>query len=361
MFENIIGQKKIKQFFTTAIKSNKLSQAYLFYGIEGTGKDAFAFEIARSLNCKDSDNIPCNKCISCIKINKMGHPDVDYIMPVFSKSSDEEIYLKKREKIQDPYKRVMFEGNTSISIEIIRNLKNSSVFKPFEGKKRVAIISKAEKMTLEASNSILKLLEEPPKDLFFILTVTDLGLIIPTIRSRCTGVKFPPLSNEEIRDALIKNLKVDKQEAEIISNISGGSFLKASEYLQEGIEEKKEFAEKLLEVIFLKNSKIYLDFAEELVNKRNLEFVKDVLAIINLLVRDAFYYKINNESRTDIKYKIHDNSNINQLAVNLSYDYLELINSEIEKSIDLIDKNIYLYLIIVNLITNIRKIINKKI
>ncbi|NVM04964.1 MAG: DNA polymerase III subunit delta', partial [Candidatus Helarchaeota archaeon] len=337
MFEDIIGQKSIKKFFKTAVKNNRLSQAYLFYGPEGTGKEAVAFEIAKSLNCKGEDNKPCNQCISCIKVNKMEHPDVDYIIPVFSKSSDEEIYLKKREKIQNPYKKVMFKGNTSISIDTIRNLKNSSIFKPFEGKKRVAIISKAEKMTLEAANSVLKLLEEPPKDLLFILTATDLGLIIPTVKSRCTGIKFPPLSKEEIRDTLVKNFKISEQEAEIISNISGGSLSKASEYLQEGIEEKKEFAEKLIEIIFLKNSKIYLDFAEELVNKRNLEFVKDVLTIINLWVRDAIYYKINNASKSDIKSEINDNANVNQLAVSLPYEHLELINSEIEKSIDLID------------------------
>ena len=176
MFENIIGQEKIKKFFSSAIRNDKLSHAYLFYGLEGTGKDALAFEIAKCLNCQNFNDKPCNECRICTKINKMEHPDVDFIMPVFFKKSDkknvelisEQIFLKKREKCKSPYKSVTFEGNTSISIDTIREIKRASVYKPFEGKKKIIIISKAEKMTLESANSILKLLEEPPKDYIFI-------------------------------------------------------------------------------------------------------------------------------------------------------------------------------------------------
>ncbi len=365
MFEDIIGQEKIKHFFENAINSGRLSHAYLFYGIEGTGKVAAAFEIAKWLNCQGDAEKPCNKCKSCIKINKMEHPDVDYIMPVFIRKSEnkkpeqiaEEIYLKKREKVESPYKRVTFEGNTSISIDTIRDVKSSSVFKPFEGKKKVVIISNAEKMTLDAANSILKLLEEPPKDLIFILTATDLGMIIPTIKSRCTKIKFSPLSNDEIMFSLIKYFNINDKESEIIANISTGSYTKALEYLQEGIEEENEFAEKLLEIILLKDSKIYLDYAEELSNRKNLKFVKDVLTIINLWIKDAIHYKITEAEKTDII----NNPIINQLSDNLYFEELELVNNEIEKSIDLINKNIYLYLIIINLVINVRKILNKRI
>ena len=66
MFDDIIGQEKIKKYFKSAIEGKRLSQAYLFYGLEGTGKDAVAFEIAKCVNCKSRDNVPCGTCKSCI-------------------------------------------------------------------------------------------------------------------------------------------------------------------------------------------------------------------------------------------------------------------------------------------------------
>jgi len=359
MFEDIIGQEKVIKFFKNAIINERLSQAYLFYGPQGTGKEAIAFEIARSINCKNTDSIPCTKCSSCIKINKMEHPDVEYIIPIFSKSKDEEIYEKKKKKIQNPYQRIMFEGNTSISIDTIRNLKNSSIFKPFEGKKKIAIISNAEKMTIQAANSILKLLEEPPKDMLFILTTEDQRLILPTIQSRCTGIKFLPLQSEEIKNALLNNFKIDENDAEIISIISEGNYTKAAEFLQEGIKEISEFAEKFIEIVSSNNSHLYLDFAEVLSKKRDLSFVKDFLSIFNQWVKEAIHLIIKSEKQKELEIGTFGNKPINQLMECFTCDELELIKSEIENSIDLINKNIYLNLILINLSINIKRILKK--
>ena len=82
MFDNILGQENLKTFFKSAINNSKLSHAYLLHGISGIGKDAMALEIAKALNCQGKEKIPCGTCISCIKINKAEHPDVDYIFPV---------------------------------------------------------------------------------------------------------------------------------------------------------------------------------------------------------------------------------------------------------------------------------------
>jgi DNA polymerase-3 subunit delta' len=289
----------------------------------------------------------------------MEHPDVEYIIPVFSKSKDEEIYEKKKKKIQNPYQRIMFEGNTSISIDTIRNLKNSSIFKPFEGKKKITIISNAEKMTIQAANSILKLLEEPPKDMLFILTTEDQRLILPTIQSRCTGIKFLPLQSEEIKNALLNNFKIDENDAEIISIISEGNYTTAAEFLQEGIKEISEFAEKFIEIVSSNNSHLYLDFAEVLSKKRDLSFVKDFLSIFNQWVKEAIHLIIKSEKQKELEIGTFGNKPINQLMECFSCDELELIKSEIENSIDLINKNIYINLILINLSINIKRILKK--
>ncbi|MCK4967351.1 DNA polymerase III subunit delta' [bacterium] len=357
MFDNILEQEKVKTFFTTAINNNKLGHAYLFHGIAGVGKDAAAVEIAKALNCLDTETIPCNTCISCTKINKMEHPDIELIIPAplkTLKDKPEEVYAKKLEKINNLYKKVCFEGNPVISIDTIRDIINSSIFKPYEGRKKVVIISQAEKMAKAASNSILKILEEPPQDFIFILTTSDYGSIIPTIKSRCTSIKFSPLHTEIISDSLIKNFSVSKEDAELISNLSGGSYTKAAEYLQEGIEEKIEFAQKLLDFIISSESSLYLDFAEETSKKRNAEFVRDFLNIVLSWAKEAYYHSITNKPQVSSENTLFQ-KDIRKILEHFDLSTLETLTQEIEKSIDLINKNVYIYLIIINLIINMRK------
>lgn len=361
MFDNILGQEKIKDYFSKTISSGKLGHAYLFHGINGVGKDAVAIEIAKALNCLSKDKVPCNTCISCIKINKAEHPDFEYIFPVplkILRDNPEQVHELRKEKFNNPYKKVRFEGNPFITIDVIRNIINSSVFKPYEGRKKVVIFSQAEKMGEEAGNSILKILEEPPQDLIFILITSDYASIIPTIKSRCIGIKFAPLQSDIIRDSLITNFSVTQNEAELISRLSGGSYTKAAEYFQEGIEEKIEFAGKLLDAIILKKTQLHLDFAEQTVQRRNADFVRDFLNIMLTWTKEAYNYSLSTQSPQSSEDSPGTHrEEIQKILQFFDYPRLEMLTQEIEKSIDLINKNVYIYLIIINLIINVRKYI----
>ena len=93
LFSNSVVQERVKNSFTQSISNNRLAHAYLFHGIEGCGKAAFAFELAKVLNCSSNEERPCNQCPSCIKINHRQHPDIRYIFPV-SKQTNPEIESK---------------------------------------------------------------------------------------------------------------------------------------------------------------------------------------------------------------------------------------------------------------------------
>ena len=118
---------KITAQLYSGFEKNKLAHAYLFYGQEGTGKEATALELAKLLNCQDEQIKPCNKCISCKKINRLNHPDVKFVFPVASKWKPEEITKRINEKSENIFAPIDQEGVTNISIEKIRELKNESI------------------------------------------------------------------------------------------------------------------------------------------------------------------------------------------------------------------------------------------
>lgn len=149
------------------IKSKRLSHAYLFLGCQKEIMEKCALKFAKALNCLKQTGgfTDCDGCISCKKIEHFNHPDIGHIHA---------------------------EGiSRQIKIEQIRNLRKDAYLKPIEARKKVYIIYDADSMTEEASNCLLKITEEPPKDVVIILIGSNLSYILPTIVSRCQIIKFP--------------------------------------------------------------------------------------------------------------------------------------------------------------------------
>jgi len=148
------------------IKSKRLSHAYLFLGCQKEIMEKCALKFAKALNClKQTGGLTgCEECISCKKIEHFNHPDIGHIHA---------------------------EGiSRQIKIEQIRNLRKDACLKPIEARKKVYIIYDADSITEQASNCLLKTIEEPPKDVIIILIGSNLSSILPTIVSRCQIIKF---------------------------------------------------------------------------------------------------------------------------------------------------------------------------
>ncbi|MFZ0389436.1 MAG: DNA polymerase III subunit delta', partial [Calditrichia bacterium] len=155
-FNPDIGHENIQEQVLRAITNDHLPHAYLFYGPEGTGKDAFAINLAKLLNCEKGPLYICGKCAACLKVSAMKHPDVQFIFPAPASSQvkAEDISEALAEKAQNPFRRLRFPGkNTFISIDTVRELKREAKFKLYEGKKKVFIISEADEMRPEAANA----------------------------------------------------------------------------------------------------------------------------------------------------------------------------------------------------------------
>ena len=214
-FSELIGQEHAGKLLKQSIASGRLAHAYLFAGPDGVGKRTCAQIFARALNCLEGGEEPCDKCPAC---TKEFHPDIRVLEP---------------------------EGN-SLRIEQIREMQNSVVYKPYEGKWKVYILEDADKLTEAAANSLLKTLEEPPPVTIFILLTAKPEHILPTIRSRCQQVNFRAIGQEKILSFLAERYpEVDAEKRELAAALAEGSLGKACTFLEnqealELVEEVKE-------------------------------------------------------------------------------------------------------------------------
>ena len=201
-FKDIVGQERAIKMLTKSLKENKVSSSYIFVGSEGTGKKLTAIEFTKAVNCLNlNKNLEaCDNCHSCNEINKQYCPDL---------------------KIVETTKGL-------IKIEQIREIRKEIELKPFRNKKKVYIIDKAENMTLEASNCLLKTIEEPPYYAIIILICSKIDPILPTIVSRCQIVNFGLVTSLKIKKLLLNKIdNLEKDKAKIISKLAQGSIGKA--------------------------------------------------------------------------------------------------------------------------------------
>lgn len=178
----IIGHRKIVKFLQTAIIRNKLTHAYLFYGLANLGKCTLVKYFIASLLCDSLESDlsskktlsprPCQKCVNCQQVFQGSYPDL--------------LIIK------------CLSGKKEISIEQVRFLKKWLSLSPFSSPYKFVILREAETLSQEASNSFLKILEEPPKNSIIIIIAENLKSVLPTIISRCQLIKFNLVSQKEM-------------------------------------------------------------------------------------------------------------------------------------------------------------------
>ena len=174
----LYGNEKLKNFFNAATENGKLAHAYIFEGGRGSGKHTLARRLACLLACQSLFERPCMMCESCRKISEGISPDII------------EIKLPNDKK--------------SIGVEQLRELRSSVYVKPSEEDIKVYIISNAETMTVQAQNVFLKVLEEPPQGVYFIMLCENSSNILPTVKSRAPVLKMQIFSDEELKKYLLE-------------------------------------------------------------------------------------------------------------------------------------------------------------
>jgi len=348
-FSRVVGQEKVKNLLVSALRSGRVGKAYLFYGPEGSGKDAMALEFTKALNCQSDTVRPCQACSSCRQIGTLHYPNLRFVFAA-PKNFKEADHIKHVERFAtNPYSDSAVSTTATISIDKIRELKHAASLKRHQPGHQVFFISQADRMTPEAANSLLKLLEEPPVGLVLILTTSRLERLLPTIISRCQVIQFSPLKQEEIRTALVPR-DVPEPLAEIASRLAMGSFRKAREILGEDFETLRTEAFEFIRVARQEDEFRQLEFVEQLVAGKDRGKVKELFQLILLWLRDAQVYLAADQVPEMEKYFYNADrvEKIAELVSMINGINLEKTILETENSIDLVNKNVYINLVLIN-------------
>jgi len=199
----VIGHNRVLSLLQRGLKQRRLAHAYLLVGPPHVGKMTLGLELAKALNCEAVEP-PCSECASCQKIAQGKHADVQIIGVTKDVNSTE-----ARPRVE-------------IGIDQIREMQHSASLPPFEGRYKVFIIDRAELLSSEAANCLLKTLEEPVGKVIFILLATNDQLLPATVVSRCQRLELPRLATTEIETALINGWGIELPRAKLLSRLCRG-------------------------------------------------------------------------------------------------------------------------------------------
>lgn len=198
-FDDVVGQAAVSQTLKTQLISGKLSHAYLFTGSRGTGKTSSAKILAKAVNCLHPvDGNPCNCCEACRSIDSGSCMDV-----------------------------LEIDAASNNGVDNVRDLRDDAIYTPSQVKKRVYIIDEVHMLSISAFNALLKIIEEPPEHLLFILATTELHKVPATILSRCQRFSFRRISQEDIAARLQyvayqENIDMDDSAARVLARLADG-------------------------------------------------------------------------------------------------------------------------------------------
>ena len=214
-FNNLYGQDNIKKLLIDSIINNKLSHAYLFSGPRGTGKTSTAKLFAKTINCENPNNgIPCNECESCKNYDQS--PDI-----------------------------IEIDAASNNGVDEIRDLRDNAKVLPTFSKYKIYIIDEVHMLSQSAWNAFLKILEEPPKHVIFILATTEIQKIPITILSRCQRFNFQRISNDVIKENILRiskleDINITEEAANYIADLSDGGMRDALSLLDQLSKENTE-------------------------------------------------------------------------------------------------------------------------
>ncbi len=309
-FNAVAGHERIIKSLRESIKNDMTSHAYIFCGNKGSGRNLTAGAFAKTANCLSPINgNACGKCPSCIQFESGNNPDV--------------FYVKATKTI-------------SISVDDIREqIVNEVKIKPYSYKRKIFIIDKADTMTSQAQNALLKTLEEPPKYVLIILIAENTENFLPTVLSRCVMMKFSPISVNLIKNYLINNCAMNEDDAAFYAEYSVGSIGEALR-----LSGDENFYQMRNDIISCLDRLDTMDFVSAMLMAKEMEKYKaysELFDIMYMFYRDVFCMRLFKDDRYVIqKDKIglieKKAKNLNEQTIAKRLDFIMDIKKKIRQN-----------------------------
>lgn len=309
-FNAVAGHERIIKSLRESIKNDMTSHAYIFCGNKGSGRNLTAGAFAKTANCLSPINgNACGKCPSCIQFESGNNPDV--------------FYVKATKTI-------------SISVDDIREqIVNEVKIKPYSYKRKIFIIDKADTMTSQAQNALLKTLEEPPKYVLIILIAENTENFLPTVLSRCVMMKFSPISVNLIKNYLINNCAMNENDAAFYAEYSIGSIGEALR-----LSGDENFYQMRNDIISCLDRLDAMDFVSAMLMAKEMEKYKaysELFDIMYMFYRDVFCMRLFKDDRYVIqKDKIglieKKAKNLNEQTIAKRLDFIMDIKKKIRQN-----------------------------
>jgi len=305
-----LGQNKILTLLKHELKTGQFPHANLLTGPTGIGKMTLAIDLAQALNC-EGEKPPCGNCRVCLRIKAQKHPDIN-IIDLQSESKSQ----KKQE--------------VKIGIEYINELQSIVKTPPYEGKYKVFIVNGAENLSIEAANTLLKTLEEPPSQVVIILLATREQAVLPTIVSRCQCIELNPIPSDQITSILTEKYEVELNKAKLLSKLSHGCLGQAFSAIQDEkyLTERARILDTLIELVNADDEK-RLNYAGHLINEfsKNRSSLNIVFALWSDWWRDLFLVK---EKHKDLIINIDHENELLVSAVHYTTRQIDLFLRELQ-------------------------------
>ena len=273
-FRDIIGQETVIQHFQNALRTGEISHAYILNGASGSGRRTLASLFAGALQCGQKDLQaeriePCGICRDCLEWQAGTHPDIITLTHEKKNSSDK---------------------RSDLSVDDIRRMRSDIMIRPYSAPYKVYILPDAEKMTVQAQNALLKMLEEPPEYAVIFLISNGTAAFLPTILSRCVTLTLRPLTQEQVSRWLTEHKQLPKEQADIYAGFSGGSVGKAAELSEsEGFRELQRSAVRLLRELPMQTSYDLAAFSKELAGDKGR--IRQLIELLQIWYRDVCVWR----------------------------------------------------------------------
>lgn len=257
LFKDIVGQESLKERLIQLVNKGRISHAQLFLGKMGYGSLPLAIAYCQYISCNNRQaNDSCGTCSSCLKFNKLSHPDLHFSFPYnknektkeklealtadhFIASWRELFQEKPYFNIDDWHRKIEIDQKQSvITVHESKSIAKKLSLKSYESAYKFLILWMPEKMRIDAANKLLKLIEEPEEKTILLLVSQDSEALLNTITSRTQNVRIPPIDSASIKNYLIKEENLNEQQAEKYANLAEGNLSKAVDLIKRSEEDE---------------------------------------------------------------------------------------------------------------------------